>query len=256
MTHQDATGIRRGSASPAEGRTVAVIPARGGSKRIPLKNLVPLAGAPLLAHTIAAALEARWLSAVYVSTEDPRIAAVARAARAGVIDRPAELALDTTATEPVLLHALDVIEQKHGPVDAICLLQCTSPLRTAATIDAAVEKLFHTGCDAVLSVTPDPNLFWLGHLEGDRFSPRYDPRQRPRTQQIPTGHREDGAVYVTRRSLLVGEGVRMGGDLRAVVQSPLDSIDIDTPEDLIAAEALLIHRRGLAARLAPARRAA
>jgi N-acylneuraminate cytidylyltransferase len=173
-----------------------------------------------------------------------------------VIDRPGDLALDTTATEPVLLHALHAIEQELGPVGAVCLLQCTSPLRTASTIDAAVDKLYSTGCDAVLSVTADPHLFWFGDLEGDRFSPRYDPRQRPRTQQIPAGYREDGAVYVMRRSLLVDEGVRMGGDLRAVIQSPLESLDIDTPEDLLMAEALLRAQRSRAARRTPLRQAA
>jgi len=230
---------------------VAVIPARGGSRRIPLKNLAPLQGAPLIAHTVVAALEATRLSAVYVSTEDARIAAVARATGALVIDRPCALAEDTTATEPVLRHALGVIEAERGPVDALCLLQCTSPLRTSATIDAAIDKLSETGCDSVLSVTRDPQLFWFGHLDGDRFNPGYDPARRPRTQEIPPGYREDGAVYVMRRRLLVETGVRMGGDLRAVVHSALESVDIDTPEDLRLADALLrAGRRRTASRRA------
>jgi CMP-N,N'-diacetyllegionaminic acid synthase len=228
------------SAAP---HVVAVIPARGGSTRIPLKNLAPLCGSPLVAHTILAALDAR-VDAVYVSTEDGRIAAVARAAGARVIDRPLHLAGDTTPTEPVLLHALGAIEAERGRVDVICLLQCTSPLRTSATIDAALVKMQETGCDSVLSVTRDPQLFWFGHLAGDRFSPGYDPRRRPRTQQIPPGYREDGSLYVMRRGLLVEQGVRMGGDLRAVVQSPLESVDIDTPDELRLAEALMRSARG------------
>jgi N-acylneuraminate cytidylyltransferase len=241
---------------PRPFHVVAVIPARGGSKRIPLKNLAPLGGAPLLAHTVVAAVDSARLSAVYVSTDDSRIAAVARAAGALVIDRPASLAADTTATEPVLLHALRVIEAERGPVDALCLLQCTSPLRTAATIDLAIDKLERTGCDSVLTVTRDPQLFWFGTLVGDRFQPGYDPARRPRTQQIPAGHREDGAVYVTRRALLVEQEVRIGGDVRAVVQSPLESIDIDTPDDLRLAEALLRSgRRRTASRRAGSRAA-
>jgi len=222
---------------------VAIIPARGGSKRIPLKNLAPLQGVPLVAHTIAAALESRHLGAVYVSTEDARIAAVARAAGAEVIERPEALAGDTSSTEAVLLHALRVIEGENRTVDAICLLQCTSPLRTAQTIDSCIDKLYDTGCDSVLSVTRDPALFWFGRLDGDRFSPGYDPADRPRTQQIPPGYREDGSIYVMRRELLVEYGVRMGGDLRAVVQSPLESVDIDTPDDLHLADALMRSER-------------
>lgn len=219
---------------------VAVIPARGGSKRIPRKNLALLAGRPLVEHTIEAARAATLVESTWVSTDDAAIARVAAAAGAGVVLRPAELAGDATPSEDVLLHALSRVETRRGrEVDVLVMLQCTSPLRTAATIDEAVRKLLVTGCDSVLSVTEDPGFFWFGRVLGDRFQPAYDPRRRPRTQEIAPGYRENGGVYVMRRDLLIRHHVRIGGHLRMVVQTPIESVDIDRPEDLRLCEAVL-----------------
>lgn len=223
-------------------RVVAIVPARAGSRRIPGKNLVPFGGRPLLVHSIEAAKGAYFVDACYVSTESTAIARVARAAGAGVIRRPARLATDTAPTEPVLVHALAWL-RKHGiDPEVLVLLQPTSPLRTAAPVDMAVAKILETGCDSVVSVTPNPRSFWEGGLDGDRFVPRRAVADRPRTQDIAPRYAEDGAIYAMRTTLLETTGLRMGGDMRAVVLSNEESVDIDTPEDLVLAEHLLARR--------------
>mgnify|MGYP001942555356 CR=1 FL=1 len=219
---------------------VAIIPARGGSKRIPRKNIVPLAGKPLLAWTIEAALDAWAIDHVFVSTEDEEIARVARQYGAEAIPRPADLAQDTTSTEPVLLHALDWLWRVCGmSPDAVSLLQCTSPLRGTDIIERAVETLQDTGCDAVVGVHPVIDYFFCGEVHDGRFVTGYDPHNRPRTQEIAPRYRENGSIYVTRTDHLRRTGCRMGGDMRAVMMSPVEGLDIDDLSDLAVARAHL-----------------
>ena len=223
---------------------VAIIPARGGSKRIPGKNLAPVAGKPLLAWTIEAALDAWSVDHVFVSTEDEDIARCARRFGAEVIARPPEFATDCASTEPVLLHALDWLWEfcRMSP-DYVALLQCTSPLRSTAIIDRAVSKALETGCDAVVGVHETIEHFFCGDLEGDRLRVGYDPQNRPRTQDISPRFRENGSTYVTRADFLRRTGCRMGGDTRAVVMSPTEGLDIDDFHDLMLAQHYLDHRR-------------
>lgn len=224
-------------------RVVAIIPARGGSRRIEGKNLVLLGGVPLIAHTIEAALGAHFVHETWVSTDDLAISRAARRYGAQVIRRPARLASDHATTEAVLQHALRVLSRRGPAPDVLVLLQPTSPLRTAAPIDMAVAKILATGCDSVISVTEDPRLHWQGEVTGDRFRPSRAVGDRPRTQELPRRYREDGAIYAMRTELLQRTGLRMGGDLRAVILSPRESVDIDTAEDLALA-AHYLSRRG------------
>jgi N-acylneuraminate cytidylyltransferase len=229
--------------------TIAVIPARGGSKRIPRKNLVEIAGKPLLAWTIEAAREAALLDRVFVSTEDPEIADVALRWGAEVIERPTELAADVTGTEPVLLHALGWLwERERYQPDALTLLQCTSPLRGSDIIDRAIERLIEHQCDAVVGVHPTIDYFFCGKLLQGRFVTNYDPQRRPRTQEIEPRYRENGSIYVTRVPFLLESGCRMGGDSRAVVMSPVEGLDIDDLHDLAMARYHLERRAPAAPR--------
>lgn len=221
--------------SPAAPFVAAIIPARGGSKRVERKNLRPLAGVPLLAHTIRAAQGASSVSEVFVSTEDPEIAEAARGYGATVIDRPAELATDTAGTEPVLLHAVEWLTQHRSRPEIVVLLQATSPLRPARPIDEAVRKVM-AGADSCISVSRNDHHYWIGSLDGDRFVPERDLRVRPRTQEIPAKYHEDGAIYAVRTEFLVREKLRMGGDLRAVVLEPHETLDIDTLDQFELAE--------------------
>lgn len=217
---------------------LGIIPARGGSKSIPRKNVQPLAGKPLIVWTIEAAQRAELLDRLVVSTDDEEIAAVARGADAEVIDRPAELATDTAHTEPVLLHVLEHLRQTESYVpDAVALLQCTAPLRGADIIDAGIRKLMQTGCDTVMTVAPLQHWFLCGQIsEGDRFEPEYDYQGRKFTQQVPEKYSENGALFVTRTTILLEEQCRLGGDVRVIVMDPVHSIDIDNWQDLRLAE--------------------
>jgi CMP-N,N'-diacetyllegionaminic acid synthase len=222
----------------------AVIPARGGSKGIPRKNLRLLAGRPLLVHTIEAALEARRVDVVAVSTEDPEIARVARRAGAEVVERPLELATDEAPTEPALLHAvLEIEARRRRPADAVLLLQATSPLRPSRAIDDAIELLFGAGCDSVVAVREDRGAHFTGRIEAGRFVPPYDPRSRRRRQELPPLYRETGALYAVRREILFSLGCRMGGDMRALVLPEEEALDIDSLADLKLAELYLERRR-------------
>lgn len=147
-------------------RVLAVVPARGGSKGLPGKNLRSLAGLPLVVHSVRAAEAMRTVTRCVVSTDDPQVAAVARKHGADVPWlRPAELATDDTPMAPVLRHALAAVEAEEGsPYDAVVLLDPTSPARVPAEVDAAVERLLDTpNLDGVISVSqPSFNPVWVG----------------------------------------------------------------------------------------------
>jgi len=133
-------------------KILGLIPARGGSKGIPRKNIKPLGGKPLIAYSIEAGLKSRYLDKVLVSTDDEEIAQVARQYGADVpFIRPAELARDDTPTLPVIQHALRFLADKGETYDAVCLLQPSSPFRTPAFIDAAIEKYVRSGADSLVT---------------------------------------------------------------------------------------------------------
>ncbi|MEU3629412.1 acylneuraminate cytidylyltransferase [Streptomyces fradiae] len=143
-------------------RTVlAVIPARGGSKGLPGKNLAPVGGVPLVARAVRACLAARRVTHVAVSTDDPEIAAVASGAGAEVVARPAALAGDTATSEAALLHALDAHEARHGrPADVVLLVQCTSPFVTPGDVDGVAAQVLDHGADTALTVAPSHGFLW------------------------------------------------------------------------------------------------
>jgi N-acylneuraminate cytidylyltransferase len=220
---------------------LALIPARGGSKGIPRKNLALLAGKPLLVWTIEAALGAELVGRVVVSTEDAEIAEVAARGGAEVIPRPAELAQDSTHTEPVLVHALEYLREREGyQPDVVVMLQPTAPLRGADVIDRGLRLLRETGCDCVLGVAPIQNSHLQGTLgEGGRWQPEYRYGERLLSQQAIPRYSENGALHIFRRQVLETYGNRLGGEVRALVMDPLESVDIDAPADLARAERLL-----------------
>ncbi len=233
----------------AAGRKIlALVPARGGSRGIPGKNIRPLAGRPLICWTIETALRTACLDRVVVSTDDPGIAAIARQAGAETpFLRPVELAGDATTDMQVYEHALRWLSdnQAYRP-DVVVWLRPTAPLRIVDDIEGAVAMLIRTGADWVRTVCPvDHHPFWMYRLEEDRLQPLLpglDIEKYPRRQLLPPVFRLNGAVDVAWRDTLMKKRLFYSGDVRAYVMPGERSIDIDTMVDFFTAEALLAGR--------------
>lgn len=222
-------------------RTVAIIPARGGSKGLPRKNVLPLAGKPLIAHTIDAARAARLVDRVVVSTDDPEIAAVARTYGADVVDRPADLAGDTASSEAALLHALGVMAEGGERPDVLVFLQCTSPLTTAEDIDAAAGAVID-GADTALTVAPFHYFLWTADGQGVN----HDKSVRLMRQQRTPEFLETGAVYAMRVPGFLAAKHRFFGHT-ALVETPIERrLEIDEPADFRLAEERLGDLRRMA----------
>jgi len=216
-------------------RTVAFIPARGGSKGIPRKNLQEVGGKPLIAHVIQAAVMAAEISAIWVSTDDEEIAEVARENMASVQWRPAVLASDEAKTESAMLYFL----QEHTEFDKMVLLQPTSPLTTHDDIDEAITMTYpdREGYDSVVSVCEDHGGWHCGgfdwHEPGKRGAePMYDIADRPRRQDLPPVYRENGAIYVNDVESILKDECRLSGKVGLYVMPQTRSFEIDSPEDL------------------------
>jgi N-acylneuraminate cytidylyltransferase len=217
----------------------AIIPARGGSKRIPQKNLQVLAGKPLIVHTIEHALAASLVEAVYVSTEDPEIARVSRKAGALVIERPASLADDQVSSEAALLHALEVIREARGDdPDVLVFLQCTSPIRRHDDIDNAVRMVTEGKADTVFSACKNSSLLWR-HRDGAWHSLNYDYRNRQRDQDFPLEVRENGSIYALKPWVLRRFKNRLGGRIAVYEMDDWCSFQVDEPKDLKLCEWIL-----------------
>lgn len=215
----------------------ALIPARGGSKGIPKKNIIPFRGTPLIAYTIEQAKASSAVDDVFVTTDSAEIAGVSREWGAKVINRPSELAQDTSATEPALVHAVTWLEDQGYDVDPIVLLQCTSPVREPADIDGAVAKVVENGYDSALTCCEDHSFYWTVTPESAEAS-NYDPSKRARRQDMDQQYLENGSVYVTDQALLMNEECRLGGDIAIQVMPKHRSFEIDSHEDLRIAEAV------------------
>jgi CMP-N-acetylneuraminic acid synthetase len=219
--------------------TVAIIPARGGSRGLPGKHLRRLGGEPLIAHTVRAALEARRVERVLVSTDDRRIATVAERAGAEVpFLRPVALAGDDTPTLAVIRHAVEWLEARGAAVDPVVTLQPTSPLRDAREIDAVIALLDEPAARSAVSVAPlDLPASVVGWLDDGRFAAAAAAGD-PRRQASPPAVRITGGVYVTRRDLLA-EGALLDDRPAAYLVDAASAIDIDTAADLWQARRLL-----------------
>jgi len=229
-------------------RVLGIIPARGGSKGLPRKNVRSLGGKPLLLWTAEAARGSKRLTRTILTTDDNEISQIGRAAGLDVpFLRPANLATDTTPTVPVLQHAVRALEAAGDHYDAVCLLQPTCPLRTAATIDACIDQLIAHNLDSVVTVLAVPHKYnphWVyvptsgGLLELATGEPTIIPRR----QDLPPAFHREGSVYVVRRDVLVEQGSLYGARLAGHEMSADESVNIDTEDDWKRAEALLAER--------------
>ena len=226
-------------------RILAVIPARGGSKSVPRKNIAEIAGKPLIAYTVNEALKVGAITDLVVSTDDDEIGAVARSLGAQVpFMRPAELATDYAQSGPVLKHCLLHMENLYSAVyDLVLMLQPTTPLRRALHIEKAIEMMRHDDCESVVSVVSvkGNHPFRMKRLIGDRLINYIEQGfedMRPR-QLLPSVYIRNGAIYLSRRDLVVKHDRIVGGNCLGFEMSPEESINIDDILDLKLAEFLL-----------------
>jgi CMP-N,N'-diacetyllegionaminic acid synthase len=215
--------------------TIAIVPARGGSKGIPRKNLLLLGGMPLISRIVATALRVPELSRVIVSTEDPEIARVAKDAGAEVpFVRPASLAEDATPTLPVLQHAVQYLEGREGfRPDLVVLLYPTSPLLSPERIREGIRMVREQGLDSLVSVVEDTGHYWIG--ERGKYRRLYPVEVKNRQLTGPL-LRENGALYICTRDLLMEKGMIVGGNVGFLRMGKYESIDIDDPLDRNIAE--------------------
>lgn len=215
---------------------VAFIPARGGSKGIPFKNVRLLSGRPLIQWVTQAALGSSAIDLVYVSTDSDSVRfALSDLAcpRLQVIDRSAETAGDTSSTESAMLEFA-----KRYEFDKVVLLQATSPLTTATDIDAAFSLYRASGADSLLSCVRQKRFIWRAN--GDRYEPvNYDPKHRPRRQEFDGFLMENGALYITRRDLLIRDRCRLSGSVAVYEMREATALELDEPHDWLIMEALM-----------------
>ena len=224
-----------------------VIPARGGSKGLPGKNLKRLGALSLIGHAVASAREAQGLSRFIVSTDSPEIADEARwhGAEAPFL-RPAELANDHAGMVPVLQHAVRWLESSAGVrPDFVVTLQPTSPFRVGTDIDRTIAAVASTGADSAQTlVEASYHPFFMKTLDGDRTIPLFaEGKKYVRRQDAPAVYQPSGAVYVTRYAVLMTEGQVLGHDNRGLVMPFEASVNIDTEWDFLLAELLLARGR-------------
>lgn len=233
---------------------IGVIPARGGSKGVPRKNIKELAGKPLIQYTIDEAKKSNNLKRVIVSTEDEEIAQISRDLGAEVIMRPEELASNTAPTLPVIQHIVETLEKEGEKIDATMLLQPTTPFRTAEDIDKSVEMFKEKKPDSLVSVDSVPGHFsplWQISLNEDNeiqlFMNKYDPEIKDfktRRQLLPKTYYRNGAIYITDRNVLMttgghGEAGLYGKHCVAFIMDKENFVNIDTEHDFRIAELLL-----------------
>jgi len=225
---------------------LGVIPARGGSRGIPSKNLALLAGRPLLAYTADAVKASTRLTRTIVSTDDERIAECAKSLGLDVpFMRPSSLAADDVPMLPVLQHALDTLKADGFAADIVVLLQPTSPLRRGEHIDAAVDWLERTAADSVVSVVEVPHQFnpmSVMRIEEGLLKPFLDGPTITRRQDKPRLFARNGPAVLAVRAAVITEGSLYGKTSWPLGMSAEDSLDIDTPLDLRLVESILAAR--------------
>lgn len=213
--------------------TVAIIPARGGSKGIARKNLVDVCGKPLIAWSILQACKVRQIDSVWVTSDDDEILAVAESFGARLIRRPAEISSDQASSESAWLHALDEIENHGISIGLVVAMQATSPIRESSDLEGGLEMLQEHGFDSLLSVVEVEDFFtWRIAEGGSAESVNYDYKNRKRRQEIDKRYLENGSFYIFRPELLRTNNNRLGGRIGLYAMARHKMFQIDNPEDI------------------------
>lgn len=222
-------------------RVVAVVPARGGSKGIPGKNLRPVAGRSLVRRAVESARAARLVDGVVVSTDGDAIADEARSAGARVVRRPEHLAGDESSSESALLHVLDELRADGIEPEVLLFLQATSPFIDPADLDDAVARILGGSADSVFAAAPSHAFLWRTDGDGHAVAVNHDAATRPRRQDRDPEYRETGAFYALRVEGFRQHRHRFFGRVELSPVDPRGAIDVDEPSDLTLAAALAPH---------------
>lgn len=218
---------------------LAIIPARGGSKGIPRKNLREVAGVPLVAYSIVHALRTPSVDRVVVSTDDAEIEAVALEYGAEVVRRPAEISGDTATSESALVHALDTLRERDNyEPDLVVFLQATSPVRKSGAIQEAIDQLRAAEADSLFSANVVHGFVWRDD-RGALESVTYDYRDRRRRQDAPVDLVENGSIYVFRPWVLRETNNRLGGKIVTYRMDAIEGFQVDEPGDIELMETII-----------------
>ena len=218
-------------------RVLGLITARGGSKGIPGKNIKVLGHQPLIAYVIQDGLNAELIDKLIVSTDSEAIAEMAKQYGAEIpFSRPAELALDTTPSINVVIHAIQFLEEKGEFFDAVCLLQPTSPFKPKGFIDACIQKFIDCEADSLVSVLEVPheyNPHWTFEMDtsGHLSIATGEATLIPRRQELPKAYHRDGSVYISKMSLIKEKNLLVGGKTVGMLTDPKYYANLDTLED-------------------------
>jgi len=224
---------------------VAIIPARGGSVRVPKKNVKPLNGKPLISYTIEQAIEANVFDKIIVSTENDEIALISMLSGAEIMHRPKPLAEDCES-ELVIKNVVEQLEYSDFKPDVVVMLQCTSPLRKPETIKTCVYTLLDNWktCDSVITVNPIAHRpEWMGSIENGYFKPYTktwgDTIKLVASQDLPKLYSQNGCVYAFKRNLIMDEGLIIGSKTKTIIIDEKEAFDIDLSIDFVIAEQLM-----------------
>jgi len=218
---------------------IAIIPARGGSKGIPKKNIINFCGKPLIAWTIEQCIKAKDVNDVWVSSDDDDILDVAKQYGAKTIKRPQDISGDTATSESTWLHAIDVLQQKNIPLDVILAPQVTSPLRETKDINNAIFKFVEGNYDSMFSASTTDDLFFWEESDAGIDSVNYDYKNRKRRQDIKEQIIENGSFYLFKPEIIKKYNNRLGGKIGHSKMEFWKMFEIDDLEDVKICSALI-----------------
>lgn len=217
---------------------IAIIPARGGSKGIPKKNIKVLNNKPLIAYSIKNVLQSKYIDEVFVSTDDKKISLIAKKYGAKIINRPKVLASDTSSSESALRHAVEEIEKLGIKIDLVVFLQATSPMREKYDLDRAIEKFSKEKLDSLFSA--QKSYFNIWEEKSDKIkSITYNFKSRIRRQDRPLQWHENGSFYIFKKNILMKDNNRLGGKVGVYPMLSVDSLEIDSHFDWFLLEQII-----------------
>ena len=224
---------------------LVIIPARGGSKRLPRKNILPLAGKPLITWSIEASIKSKYIDKVIVTSDDEEILNIAKKHGSGIIKRPNELASDTASSFDAIVHTIESVKR----YDYVILIQPTSPLRTENHINEAIELLIRKKADAIISVThTEHSPLWSNSLPNDHNMRTFlnDEILNTRSQDLDTYYRLNGAIYICdTNKLLENKSFFLKNNIYAYIMDNESSVDIDEKIDFKLAELLKMESKNV-----------